>query len=95
MAVESIGTPVQIRNITRNHLFVAARKMPLREMDGVAHFDDATQKVRPRSEALDNARNLLPPRPGSPEVISRSRFSSGFSILDDSDFRRRLYWGAV
>ena len=36
MAVQSIRTPVQIRNVAGDHLFLAARKMPFREMDRVS-----------------------------------------------------------
>ena len=36
MAVQSIRTPVQIRDVASDHLFVAARKMPFGEMDGVS-----------------------------------------------------------
>ena len=35
VAVQSIRTPVQIGDVAGNHLFVTARKMPFREMDGV------------------------------------------------------------
>jgi hypothetical protein len=96
MAVQSIRTPIQIRNVAGNHLLMAAGEMALREMDGVSQFDDATQKVRPRSEALDDARNLLSPRPGSPKVVSGSRFSGGFRVFNDPDFRGWLCgWSPV
>jgi hypothetical protein len=36
VAVQSIRAPVQIRDIAGDHLFVAARKMPFREMDRVS-----------------------------------------------------------
>jgi hypothetical protein len=36
MAVQSIRTPVQIRDIAGDHLFVTAGKMPFREMDRVS-----------------------------------------------------------
>ena len=90
MAVQSIRTPVQIRDVASDHLFVAARKMPFGEMDGVSQFDHATQEVRPRSEALDDAGNSLSPRAGSPEVVGSGGFSGGFSIFDDPDFCGRL-----
>jgi len=90
MAVQSIRTPVQIRDVAGDHLFVAARKMSFREMDRVSHFNDAPQEVRPRSEALDDAGNLLSSRPGSPKVVGGGRFSGGFRIFDDSDFSGRL-----
>jgi hypothetical protein len=36
VAVQSIRTPVQIRDVAGDHLFVAARKMPFREMNRVS-----------------------------------------------------------
>jgi hypothetical protein len=90
MAVQSIRTAVQIRNVTGDHLFVAAGEMAFREMDRVSQFDDATQEIRPSPKALDDAGDLLSPRPGSPKVVSSSCFSGGFPIFDDSDLRGPL-----
>ena len=96
MAVQSIRTPVQKRDVAGDHLLMATGKMPFGEMDGVSQFDDATQKVRPSSEALDDAGNLLSPRPSPPDIVSRRRFSGGFSIFDDPDFRGPLRgWSAI
>src|SRR5580658_166057 len=53
VAVQSIRAPVQVRDVAGDHLFVAARKMPFREMDRVSQLDDAAQEVRSSSEALD------------------------------------------
>jgi hypothetical protein len=92
MAVQSIRTAVQVRDVAGDHFLIAAGKMPFRKMDGVSHFDDTTQEVGPCSEALDDAGNLLSPRSGPPKVVSCGRFSSGFRIFDDPDFRRGL-WG--
>ena len=86
MAVQSIRTTVQIRDVAGNHLFVSTGKMPLRKVNRVSQIDHATQQVRSSSEAFDDAGNLLPSRPGSPKVISRSCFSGGFSIFNDLDF---------
>jgi hypothetical protein len=91
MAVQSIRAPVQIRDVAGDHLFVSAGKMPFGEMDGVSHFDDAAQKIRPRSEALDNARNLLSSRTGSPRIVSGGGLSRGVRVFDDSDLRGWFY----
>src|SRR5580658_4312691 len=64
--------------------------MPFREVDCVSEFNHATQKVRPRSKTLDDARDLLSPGPCPPKVVSRSRFSGGFSIFNDPDFCDRF-----
>ena len=44
MAVQSIRTPVQVRHVTGDQLFVTASKMTFGEMDGVRKFDDLTKK---------------------------------------------------
>ena len=64
--------------------------MPFREVDCISEFNHPAQKVGARAEALDDAGNLLSPRPGPPKVISRSCFSGGFRVFDDPDFRGRL-----
>jgi len=92
MAVQSIRAAVQIRDVAGDHLFVAARKVSFREMDRVSHFNDATQEVRPRSEALHDAGNLLSSRSGAPKIVGGSRFSGGFRVFDDFDFSGGLCW---
>src|ERR1700678_1918935 len=61
--------------------------MPFRKVNCISEFNHAAQEVRPSSEALDDAGNLLSPRTGSPKVVSRRGFSGGFSIFNDPDFR--------
>jgi hypothetical protein len=46
--------------------------MAFRKVNCVSQFDYTTQKVGPGSEALDDARNLLPAGAFAPEVIGRS-----------------------
>lgn len=58
VAVQSIRTPVQVRDIAGYHLFMAAIQMTFRKMDGVGEVDHLTQEVRARAETLDDARNL-------------------------------------
>jgi hypothetical protein len=36
MAIQSIRTPVQIRDVAGNHLFMSTGKMPLRKVDRVS-----------------------------------------------------------
>ena len=70
--------------------------MSVRKVDRVSWIDHATQEVRPRSEALDDAGYLLSPRPSSPEVVSRGRLTGGLSIFDDPDLDGRLGgWSAI
>jgi hypothetical protein len=61
-------------------------------MDCVSEFNHSPQEIRASAEALDDARNLLPARAGSPKVVSSGGFSSGFGVFNDSDFRGR-FWG--
>jgi hypothetical protein len=85
VAVQSIGAPVQIRHITRDHFFVASREMSLRKMDGIRELDHLTQKIGTRSETLDDAGDLLSSRATSPKVISSCSFPRGVGILDNLD----------
>ena len=90
MAVQSIRTPVQVGDIAGDHLFVAAREMSFGKVDCVGELDHLAQEIRPRAEALDDARNLLPSRTGPPEVIGGGGFAGGVGVLDDFDLRGRL-----
>jgi hypothetical protein len=70
--------------------------MAFREVNGISKFNHAAQEVRPRSEALDDAGNLLSSRTGAPKVVSRGGFPGGLGIFDDPDFGGRFRgWGAV
>ena len=93
MAVQSIRAPVQVGDITRDHLLVPSRKMSLGKMDGVGELDHLAEEIRPRPKTLNDAGNLLPARPGSPEVIGSCSFACGFGIFRDSDLRARLWRG--
>src|SRR5215470_5511085 len=62
--------------------------MPIRKMDAVGEFNDLAQKVRSGTEALDDARYLLPSRICPPEVISCGSLSGSFLVLDNPDFCR-------
>jgi hypothetical protein len=64
--------------------------MPIRKVNGIAEFDHAPQKVRPRSKTFDDAGDLLPSRPGPPEVISRGGLSGGLGVFGDANFRGGL-----
>jgi hypothetical protein len=95
VAVESIRAPIQERDVTRKHLFVAANEMTLREMHGVREFDYLAQEVRPRAEAFDDSWNLMPAGTLAPEIVGRRRVAGGLVILGDTNlcgpsFGRRL-----
>ena len=90
VAVQSIRTTVQVRDVAGNHLFVTPREMSLRKMNRVGELNYLAQKVGPCSEAFDNPRDLASPRASTPEIISRCDFTPGLSIFDDRDLGYRL-----
>jgi hypothetical protein len=86
VAVQSIRAAVQKRNVARDHLLVTAREMPLGKVNGVRELDDLSQKIGPRSEALDDPRKLPAPGSGSPEIIGGGSFPGGFVVFGDANF---------
>jgi hypothetical protein len=59
MAVQSIRAPVQVGDMTCNHLLVAAREMAFAEMNSVGNLKHLPQEIRARAEAFDDSWNLL------------------------------------
>ena len=86
VAVQSIGTPVQVGNVARDHLLVSARQVACGEVDGVGEVHHLAQEVGARPKALDDAGHLVTSGAGTPVVVSRGGVSGGLSILDDLDF---------
>lgn len=62
------------------------REMSFGEVNGVGELDYLAQEVGARSEAFDNAGNLLATRPGTPEVVCGSGIARSFCIFDEADF---------
>ena len=60
MAVQSIWTSVQVRNVAGDHLLVTSREMAFGEVDGVRKLDHLPQEIRTRAETLNYAGHLLP-----------------------------------
>ena len=90
MTVQSIRTAVEVRNIGGNHLFVTAREVSCREMNGIGKLNHLAQEIRPHAKTLDNAGHLLPSRTGPPEVIGAGGFPGSLMILNNLDLWRRL-----
>ena len=90
VAVQSIRTSIEVRDVAGDHLFVPPSKVPFGEMDGIRELDHLTQKVRSRTEAFDDAGDLLPPRARTPKIIGGRRVTDGFCVFSDSDFRGDL-----
>jgi hypothetical protein len=86
MAVQSIRTSIQVRDVAGDHLFVSASEMPFGEMDGVRKLDHLMQEVWTRAEALEDAGDLVPPGGGTPGIIGGGSFAGGFGVFCDSDF---------
>jgi len=89
VAVESVRAVIQIRDVTGEHLLVITREMAFRKMQCVGKLDDLPQKIGPRSEAFDDARNLASSRSDTPEVVSCCSVAGGFLVFDDFDLGLR------
>src|ERR1039457_3052098 len=68
VAVQSIGTAVQVGDVAGDHLLVPPRKMALGKMDGVGKTPHLPQKIRPRAKTLYDARDLRPTGTRAPVV---------------------------
>ena len=86
MAIQSIWTPVEVRDITGDHFFMAPGEMTFGEVHFVGELDNLAQEVGARSEAFDNARNLSSAGVSAPEIVGGGNVSGGFVIFGDSDF---------
>jgi hypothetical protein len=86
VAVQSIGTAIEIGDVAGDHFFIAASEMSLGKMNGVGKVDYLAQKIRARAEALDDARDLLPAGTRAPIIVGGKRIACGFGIFGDSDF---------
>ena len=93
MAVQSIWTSVQVRNVARDHFLVVSREMAFREMNGIGKFDYLPKEIRARPETLDNSWHLLSTGAGAPVVICGGHVPTRFGIFGDPNLgcrRRRL-----
>jgi hypothetical protein len=86
VAIQSIRTSIEVRDVAGDHLFVPASEMPFGEMNSVRELDHLTQEVRTRAETLEDAGDLLPPGTGAPEIIGSSSVTGSVGVFDDSDF---------
>ena len=87
VAVQSIGTSIERRDVAGDHLLVPAREVPFGEMDGVGEIDDLAQEVGARTKTLDNARDLLPAGACAPVVVGGERATGGFGVFGNFDLR--------
>ena len=85
MAVQSIWTPVQVRDVAGDHLFMASREMAFREMDRVREVDHLAKKVGASAETLDDAGNLSAARSRTPVVVCRRGVPGGLVVFGDAD----------
>lgn len=58
MTVQSIGTAVQVGNVTGNHLLMPAGEVAFGEVNFVGELDDLPQEIGPRAKTFDYARHL-------------------------------------
>ena len=87
MAVESIRTAVQVRNIAGQHFFMASRKMAFGEVQSVRKLDNLGQEIRPRAKTFNDAGNLSASGALTPVIVSCGGFAGGIGILNDVNFR--------
>ena len=85
MAVQSIGTAIEIGDVAGNHLLVAAGEMAFGEVDGVGEFDDLAEEVRAGAKTLDDAGDLFASGASAPEVVGGGGFAGGFVVFCDAD----------
>jgi len=90
MAVQSIRTPIEERDVAGNHLLVAARQVTFGKMDGVGKFNNLSQKVRPGPKALDDAGHLLSSRARAPKIVCRGNFAGSLGVFRDLNLCRRF-----
>jgi len=85
VTVDSIRAMTDRRDESGNHFLVTAGKMTFREMDGVREIYNLTKKVRPSTEALENARHLGSSSLLLPLVVDIRDLSPGFVIFSELD----------
>jgi hypothetical protein len=88
MRVQSIWTAIQIRHPARNRFLGPTRQVPFGEVNRIAKLHHVVQKVRPMTEALQNARHLLAARFCAPLVVDLRNLAGRFSVFDKPDLRR-------
>jgi hypothetical protein len=89
MAVQSIRTPIEERDVAGNHLLVPTRQVPFGEMDGVGKLNHLPEKIWSRAKAFD-AGHLLSSRARAPKIVCRGDFAGGFGIFGDLNLCRRF-----
>ena len=83
VTVQSIRTPVEIGDVTGNHLLVSSGEIALGKVHCVRKFYDLAQEVRARSEALDDSGYLPTPGTSSPEIVCGGGLASSVLVLDN------------
>jgi hypothetical protein len=86
MRVQSIWATVEIRDPTRDGLFLPTAQMPFGEVDNVAELKDLTQEIGPMAEALEDTGQLLPAGFATPLVVNGGDIAGCVGIFDDLDF---------
>ena len=92
VAVQSIRAMVQEGDVAGDHLLVPASEVALGKVNGIRKLHHLPQKVRPGSEALDDARDLFPPRTRSPEIVGSRHLAGGVAVFSDADLRCGRRW---
>jgi len=91
MAVQSIWTTIQVRDMAGYHFFVPPRQMSFRKMNSVGELDYLAKKIGSCSETFNNPRDLASPGACPPEIVSGCDLAGGLGIFDDRDLGYRLF----
>ena len=94
MAVQSIGTAIEVGDVAGDHFLVAAGEMAFGEMNFVGEFDDHAKEIGTGAETFDDAGNFLAAGIGAPEIVGGCGVAGGLRVFDDfyfcgGDFRAR------
>ena len=90
VAIQSIGTSIEVRDIARDHFLGASSEVPFGEMDGIGEVNYLTKEVRARAETLDDARDPLAAGACTPVVVGGERVANSFGVFGDNNFSSGL-----
>jgi hypothetical protein len=83
MRIQSIWTPVEIRDPTRNRLLVAPSQMTFRKMNCVAKPHHLAEKVGTMAKAFENARHSLPAGFASPLIVDNGHIAGCIRVFNE------------
>ncbi len=82
MRVQSIWTAIEVRDVTRDHLFVAAGEMSFGKVNGVGKLHYLPQKIWTLSKAFKDAGHFCAAGSFAPHFVGRRGLPGSVCILD-------------